>query len=167
MPRSIHIHKSMLLRGVKFPQQVLDSSDIEATKNQASRTGRSFGGAPFRGGSRGSGRGGRGGGQMNYANGQNERPNPFAAHINPNFAPPPNAFGRGGPLPPRANVYPPPPPRGGYHGVPPSMPLYAAGPLQPPPGGYYQRPPPPQNGYGNQYGNGRNGQYGGQNYGAR
>ena len=178
MPRSVHIHKSMLLRGVKFLPPVLDKADIEATKNQASRTGRSFGGAPFRGGSRGNGRGGRGGGQINFANDHNERPNPFAAHINPNFAPPANAFGRGGqpapgqyPLPPpRANGFqsnfpPSTPSRGGYYGGPSPMPVYNAGPPQLHHGGYYNGPP--QGGYGNQLNNNRNGQYGGHNYGAR
>lgn len=178
MPRSIHIHKSMLLRGVNFSPAILDKADKEATKNQASRTGRSFGGAPFRGNGRGNGRGGgRGGGQINYANDRNDRPNPFAAHIDPNFAPPPVAYGRGGPPPashygppPRLNGHQngqPPPPRGSHYGGPPAIPAYGAGYPQPPPGGYYNGPAPPHGGYGNQYGNGRNGNYGGYGYGGR
>ncbi len=176
MPRSVHVHKSMLLRGVNFLPPVLDKSDIENTKNQASRSGRSFGGAPFRGGGRGNGRGGRGGGQINYANDRNERPNPFAAHLNPNFAPPPISFGRGAPPasgsygapPPRQTGYQnavPPPSRGGYQGGPPSLPAYRGGPPPPPQGGYYGGAS--QNGYRDNYGNGQSGQYGGRNYGPR
>jgi hypothetical protein len=49
MPCSNHIHKSMLLRGVKLPTRVLDQNDIEGTKSRAARSGRSHGGAPLRG----------------------------------------------------------------------------------------------------------------------
>ena len=128
MPRSMHVHKSMLLRGVKFDPPALNREDIEATKGRASHSGRSFGGAPL-----GRGRGRGRGGQMNFAD---DRPNPFAAHINPGLGPPPS-FGRGGP---------PPPPRGQSNGYPPP-PRYNG---PPPPGqnGYYTGPPPPQQGYG-------------------
>lgn len=177
MPRSIHIHKSMLLRGVKFSPAVLDKSDKEATKNQASRSGRSFGGAPFRGNGRGNGRGGRGGGQINYGGDRNDRPNPFAAHMDPNFAPPQMSYGRGGSLP--QGQYGAPPPRvnghqngqhtqsrGNYYGGQQPMPTYGGGyAQQPPPGGYYNGAPPTHNGYGNQYNN--NGQYRGHGYGGR
>lgn len=133
MPHSTHVHKSMLLRGVKLAPKVLNREDIEATKGRASHSGRSFGGIPF-GRGRGNGRGR--GGQINYAN---DRPNPFAAHINPSFAPPPS-FGRGGPPPQggQFNNFPPPPPR--YNGGPP-----------PGQNGYYNGPPP-QSGYGRQNG---------------
>lgn len=120
MPHSVHIHKSMLLRGVNFAPATLDRADIEATKSKASSSGRSFGGVPFRGG-RGNGRGR--GGHISYAN---DRPNPFAAHINPGFAPPQSNTG---PPPGHFQGYrPPPPPQGN---------------------GYYNGPPPPQNGYFN------------------
>lgn len=125
MPRSMHVHKSMLLRGVKFEPPALNREDIEATKGRASHSGRFHGGAPL-----GRGRGRGRGGQISYAD---ERPNPFAAHINPGFGPPPS-FGRGGPPPPpggQFNGYPPPPPR--YNGPPP-----------PAQNGYYNGPPPPQ-----------------------
>lgn len=128
MPRSKHVHKSMLLRGVKFEPPTLNREDIEATKGRASHSGRSHGGAPL-----GRGRGRGRGGQISYAD---DRPNPFAAHINPSFAPPPS-FGRGGPPHPGVQFhgYPPPPPR--YDGPPP-----------PAQNGYYNAPPPPQQAYG-------------------
>lgn len=129
MPRSMHVHKSMLLRGVKFAPPALNREDIEATKGRANHSGRSHGGAPL-----GRGRGRGRGSQINYAD---DRPNPFAAHIIPGFAPPQNSFGRGGPPPPggQYNGYPPPPQR--YNGGPP-----------PPQGGYYSGLPPPPSGYG-------------------
>lgn len=105
MPRSSHIHKSMLLRGVEFGPPALDRGDIEAIKGRAGRSGRSYGGAPLRGDhSNGRGRGG----QINYAE---SRPNPFAAHINPNFSPQkvPNNLRGGLPPPPSGNWGPPPP----------------------------------------------------------
>ncbi|EEH20189.1 5'-3' exoribonuclease 2 [Paracoccidioides brasiliensis Pb03] len=84
IPKSMYTHKSMLLRGVKPNPPVLDKADIEVTRNKAQRSGRSFGGVPF---SNGRGRGG----QMSYGGNRpnNDRPNPFAAHINPDFVPPP------------------------------------------------------------------------------
>lgn len=146
MPRSTHVHKSMLLKGVKHDPPALDRQDIEATKSKASQSGRSFGGAPLRGG-RGGGRGR--GGNINYGDG---RPNPFAQHLNPGFVPPSNGFGRGGPPPPPGQFsgYGPPTPRvNGYYNGPPAPPQngYHHG---PPPGGYYNGPPQrPPNGYGN------------------
>ena len=142
MPYSIHIHKSMLLKGLKMPDPVLEPADIQATKGKANSSGRSFGGVPFRGGhSNGRGRGG----QVNYA--AEDRPNPFAAHLNPNFAPPPTFNGRGSsaaqghhsvykPPPPRANGYhggPPPPPQGGFYGGGPPPPAYGRPPGPPQP----------------------------------
>ncbi|KAE8333477.1 exoribonuclease 2 [Aspergillus sergii] len=113
IPKSNHIHKSMLLRGVKFPPPALDNADIQATRSKAQHSGRSFGGAPFRGGH------GNRGGRINYAS---DRPNPFAAHLDPNFMPPSNAGAQGmpsgwaPPVPGSANFSrgPPPPPRGNH-----------------------------------------------------
>lgn len=162
MPHSIHIHKSMLLRGVKFGPPALDRADIEATKGRANSSGRSHGGAPL-GGGRGSGRGR--GGQINYSN---DRPNPFAQHLNPGFAPPPNAFGRGAPPPGQFNGFHPPPPRAYFNGPPPPQNVYYGGQLpaahgRPPPQpqpAYYNGPPPAsQNGYSN------GGQYSNNHYG--
>ncbi|KAM7200560.1 XRN 5'-3' exonuclease N-terminus domain containing protein [Naviculisporaceae sp. PSN 640] len=66
MPSSSHTHKSMLLRGVKLPKPALDRSDIEILKSKSNKSGRGYGGVPFRG----NGRGGRGG--FNYGpNGRN------------------------------------------------------------------------------------------------
>lgn len=152
MPRSVHVHKSMLLRGVKFSPPTLDRADIEATKGRANTSGRSHGGAPL-GGGRGNGRGR--GGQISYSN---ERPNPFAQHLNPGFAPPPpNGFGRGLPPPPgQFNGYPPQPPRAYFNGPPPPAQGRYNGPPPSLQSGYYNGPPPaPPNGYGNggQYSN--------------
>jgi len=156
MPRSTHVHKSMLLRGVKFEAPTLNREDIEATKGRASHSGRSHGGAPL-----GRGRARGRGSQIHYAD---DRPNPFAAHIQPGFGPPPS-FGRGGPPPPHGgqfNGHPPPPPRyngpppaaqNGYcSGPPPPQQAYGryAGPPQQQPGGYYNGPQQgPPGGYGN------------------
>ncbi|KAJ5391837.1 5'-3' exoribonuclease 2 [Penicillium cosmopolitanum] len=85
IPKSEHVHKSMLLRGVKFATPMLNSADVRAVKGRAQNSGRSFGGAPFRGGGRG--------GRMDYGSdrGGNQggpgRPNPFAAHLDPRFMP--------------------------------------------------------------------------------
>ncbi|OXV08499.1 hypothetical protein Egran_03738 [Elaphomyces granulatus] len=83
IPKSIHIHKSMLLRGVKFPPPTLDEAEIKVVKSKAQHSGRWFGGAPLRNGN-GNNRGSR----MNYTA---DRPNPFAAHLDPAFAPPSRA----------------------------------------------------------------------------
>lgn len=133
LPKSSHVHKSMLLRGVKLPTPMLDSADIRATKGRAQNSGRSFGGAPFQG----RGRGGR----MSYQSDrpQPDRPNPFAGHLDPNFAPGP----QGGPA--GAHMVPPGwvPPGQGYGG-------YSRGPPPPPRGGMSNQYPP-QQGY-EQYG---------------
>jgi 5'-3' exoribonuclease 2 len=49
MTYSNHIHKSMLLRGVRLPNRALDQTDVDSTKARAMHTGRSHGGAPLRG----------------------------------------------------------------------------------------------------------------------
>ncbi|KAJ5224898.1 5'-3' exoribonuclease 2 [Penicillium citrinum] len=124
IPKSSHVHKSMLLRGVKFPTPMLNSADVRAVKGRAQHSGRSFGGAPFRGGGRG--------GRMDYgadrggSDRNSGRPNPFAAHLDPRFMPGP---------------------QGGMPAVPPGW-------VPPGPGsGDYSRgpPPPPRGGMSNQY----------------
>lgn len=111
----------MLLRGVKFAPPALDNADIQATKSRAQHTGRSFGGAPFRGGRGGRMNygGDRGGGDRGSDRGGDNRPNPFAAHLDPKFMPGGNpAAIPSGWAPPSASGNfsrgPPPPPRGGY-----------------------------------------------------
>ena len=79
IPESHHVHKSMLLNGVRLPTPTLNRGDIEATKGRAGRSGRSHGGAPMRNSSRG----GRGGSTY-YAE---SRSNPFASHLDPSFQP--------------------------------------------------------------------------------
>ena len=169
MPRSDHVHKSMLLRGLEMPKLVLERADHDATKAKATSSGRSFGGAPLRGDRNGGGRGGR----MNYAV---DRPNTFAAHVNPNLVTLPT-FGRGGPPPPGQyqGYGPPPPGANGYHG---GSPQPQGGPYNDhygstgygrPPGppadyrgGYNGPPAPPPHGYGqstNYYGPPQGGQY--------
>ncbi|KAL4914041.1 exoribonuclease 2 [Aspergillus aurantiobrunneus] len=124
IPKSSHTHKSMLLRGVKFAPPTLDNADIQATKSRAQHTGRSYGGAPLRGGHRG------GGGRMNYAN---DRPNPFAAHLDPKFMP------------------------GGNIGAPMGMP---PGWVPPSASGNFSRgPPPPRGGISHGYGSQQYGSY--------
>ncbi|KAI9931935.1 5'-3' exoribonuclease 2 [Aspergillus wentii] len=141
IPKSSHIHKSMLLRGVKFPTPALDNGDIQATRSRAQHSGRSFGGAPFRG---------RGGGRMDYGAG---RPNPFAAHLDPGFQPPGGGAqqmpsGWAPPVPGMGGFSrgPPPPPRGGYRGSYGGQQQgYQQGGYGQ--GDYYGRPPQGQHGY--------------------
>ncbi|KAK2768217.1 5'-3' exoribonuclease 2 [Arachnomyces sp. PD_36] len=166
IPKSSAIHKSMLLRGVKFPPPTLDKTDIEITKSKARQSGRSFGGVPFNGNGRGRG------GRMSYASDRGgrggDRPNPFAAHLNPGFSPnqqplgnpppgwvppPPGSggFSRGPPPPPEGYRGPPPgPPQGGYN--------RRGGPYNQPPGSYgqYNQSGPPGQQYGGQRGGGYN-----------
>lgn len=129
MPKSIHVHKSMILKGVQFPTPMLDQLDIQKTREQASTSGRSFGGVRFDGngrGGRGGGGGGRGrggyGGQIDYRANQGapDRSNPYAAGLNPQF------FQNGGPpqqhygaqVWPTTVPAPPPPGVGGYGAQP-------------------------------------------------
>lgn len=111
-PKSSHVHKSMLLVGVKFDPQALNSADIEETKSKAMTTGRSFGGAPLRNGY-GSNRGGRGG-RVNYSDNRaaDQRPNPFAGHLPQGYIPPSHIMANNGyavPVPPPGyGQYPPP-----------------------------------------------------------
>src|SRR5690242_7527071 len=76
MPKSKHIHKSMLLRGVKFNAPALNASDIEITKGRAAKSGRSHGGVPLQGD-------GRGRNSFNYAGGnQNQNQNQYQGQNN-------------------------------------------------------------------------------------
>jgi 5'-3' exoribonuclease 2 len=134
MPTSKHVHKSMLLRGVKEREKQLDHSDIAILKSKARTSGRSYGGAPldgYRNGSfgNGGGRGGRGG-NISYQADRPPRPppqfdqqrggggggsvdpsNPFAAFLDPKFVPPP--------IPgPNGRVPPPPVPQQHGHRPP-------------------------------------------------
>lgn len=130
IPKSAHVHKSMLLRGVKFPTPMLNSADVRAVKGRAQHSGRSFGGAPFRGGGRG--------GRMDYGSdrggdrGGPGRPNPFAAHLDPRFMPGPQ-----GGMPMSQGWVPPGPGSGDY----------SRGPPGPPRGGMSNQYPPHHQGY--------------------
>ena len=86
IPKSSHIHKSMLLRGVKPPPPTLNSSDIQAVKSKALQTGRPFSGAPLRNNnSRHNGYNNNNAGRGAHTT---DRPNPFAAFLDPKFMPP-------------------------------------------------------------------------------
>lgn len=139
----------MLLRGVKMPDPVLDSADIDGTRNRSNKSGRSFGGVPLRenSGGRGNGRGG----SINYGN-------PFAAHLNPNFDP--NNMGRAPPPPHLAaqmGYQPPPPPTMQSSGSYWTGAGYNTGSQ----GWGYRGPPPPGNGGYNQQGYNNQGGHGG------
>lgn len=47
MPKSVHIHKSMLMAGLKMPRKVLERRDIDGVKSRGRDSGRSYGGAPL------------------------------------------------------------------------------------------------------------------------
>lgn len=114
----------MLLRGVKFATPMLNSADARAVKGRAQHTGRSFGGAPLNG----RGRGGR----MDYGS---DRPNPFAAHLDPRFM---GAPAGGIPMMPPGWV-PPVPGSGDFSRGPPGPPR-GGGSYYPPNQGHQQRP---------------------------
>jgi 5'-3' exoribonuclease 2 len=163
MPLATHLHKSMLLRGVKEPPKQLDNSDIAILKSKARHSGRDFGGAPLYDNTRqhpqdrnGNGRGSR----ISYAAdrpppgmappGTDSRNNPFAAFLDPKFAPVPGM--------------PPPPPQhygngngNGYRGPP------SAGSNGGSYGNGYGGAPLRDQAYG--YGGGRGSQGGGDYYG--
>lgn len=149
MPRSNHIHKSMLLRGVKLPTRALDQNDIEGTKSRAARSGRSHGGAPLRGNG-----GFRGRDSFNYS-GSNSYSRPqnqsqqshsgYNDYKNHNYASPQTSWQ---PPPPGVAGFargPPPPPPGSY-GTYPHTQSYQAQTSTPIYGGQHQ-PPMPQFGY--------------------
>ncbi|KAJ5490895.1 5'-3' exoribonuclease 2 [Penicillium diatomitis] len=106
IPKSSHVHKSMLLRGVKFATPMLNTADVRAVKGRAQNSGRSYGGAPFNGRGRG--------GQMNYSS---DRPNPFAAHLDSRFANAPP-----GGMPPMPSGWVPPVPGADHSRGPPGPP---------------------------------------------
>ena len=130
MPKSTHIHKSMLLRGVKSPAPKLDNADIEATRGRANHSGRSYGGAPLRGGYRGKGgRGNINGNHGSHNNGQYQ--NSYGGYSDSHAAQvgqsangyqqyyansyPPSTYQSGHPPLPGTGWAQPPPP-GTYHG---------------------------------------------------
>lgn len=139
MPKSKHLHKSMLLRGVTFAAPALTQSEIEETKGKAARSGRSHGGVPLRGN-------GRGRNSFNYASS-----NQYHGSHN-------NQQSRGPPPPNYQNPFPAPPP--GWTPPQPGMAGFARGPPPPPPGyaSYGQQSNnyshPPSHGYGGQQGYG-------------
>jgi 5'-3' exoribonuclease 2 len=167
MPRSSHIHKSMLLRGVKLPSRALDQNDIEETRSRAARSGRSHGGVPLRGNS-----GSRGRDSFNYAGSnslsrsQNQSQKSYGGYDeynNNNYAPlqvsswqppPPGVagFARG----------PPPPPPGPYGAYPHAQSYQSQS--RPPAYGNQHQPPMPQFGYDTAYDH-RNNSNGPPNYG--
>lgn len=114
-PPATHVHKSMLFPGVVLPPPVLDKSDLAILRSKARNSGRDFGGAPLYDNSRRDPQDQQNrGGRINYAadrpypgpnQGGNNSDNPFAALLDPRYAP----QGRGGPPPP-----PPPQYQNGY-----------------------------------------------------
>lgn len=99
MPPALHVHKSMLLRGVKIPHTLLDKSELSVIRSRARNSGRSHGGVPLYNTDGPRNNYGRGPNRISYeanngngrANQGPNRSNPFAAHLDPNFRPPPVA----------------------------------------------------------------------------
>ncbi|KAH8148771.1 uncharacterized protein LAJ45_07114 [Morchella importuna] len=163
-PKSKHVHKSQLLRGVKFNEPVLTRAEQEEVKRRSTNGGRSYGGAQlYRNNSgRGRGRGGGGGGGGDYGN---NHQGSFRSDRGGGGGPPSYGAGTWSAPPP------PPPPPGTWGGnnswAPPGAPPMAGGP--PPmswrnnplggPGGYAPPPPPPGTGFSY----GRGGGYSGGN----
>jgi 5'-3' exoribonuclease 2 len=140
MPRSAHVHKSMLLRGVKFPTPALNQEDIQATKGRAANAGRNPGGYSQRGGH---GSRGRGGGSQNYGNhSSNSYPRQQQSSSR-------QAYGNQ----PAYNQYPAPPQ--GWQPPPPGV------------GGFTRNPPPPPPGMQGSYAPGRPSQGGPPQYGSQ
>lgn len=143
MLHSNHVHKSMLLRGVKFPKPALNEGDKEATRGRATRGGRSHGGAPLRGGYN---QGGRGRDSFNYApqGDSYSRPpqqRPYGGQ---------NGYNGSQQYQSQSQGWQPPPPglAGFASGPPPPPPGYGGHPQQFP--GQRQQSGPPGT-YGNQY----------------
>lgn len=134
MPSSSHVHKSMLLRGVKLSTPALNRDDIEATKGRAATAGRNPGGQQ-RGGYGGRGRGGYGG---------NQNSNNGPGYSRPQQYPREGQGGHNG-----YSQYPQPPQ--GWQPPPPGVGGFARGPPPPPPVGYNQYPAQQSHGHG-QYG---------------
>lgn len=109
MPPPTHVHKSMLFPGVVLPPPVLDKSDLAILRSKARTSGRDFGGAPLYDNTRRDPQDQQNrGGRINYAANRppldagapgNSRDNPFAALLDPRFAPgmpppaPPQRYG--------------------------------------------------------------------------
>lgn len=166
MPAATHLHKSMLLRGVKEPERRLDNSDIAILKSKARYAGRDFGGAPLYDNTRqhpqdrnSNDRGSR----ISYAAdrpppgmappGADSRNNPFAAFLDPKFAP--------------VSGMPPPPPQhygdgigNGYRGP------HSASSTGGSYGNRYENGPSSDQAYGYGSGRGSQGQYSGDSYGS-
>lgn len=170
MPVTAHVHKSMLLRGLKMPTAALDRSDIEVLRSKSQRSGRSYGGVPL--------------GRPNYNNNNNNNNNNYNGDRRGpiNYGPgrpqqrqdqpdrPPNFRSNGYqqrdayPPPGTLSSYPQPPPPPGYPGFgvglpppPPPAHLYGNGGYGQNYGrnqGYGERfpPPPPGNYSGGQQG---------------
>ena len=184
MPPSTHVHKSMLFPGVTMPEPMLGPSDLQILKGKARGSGRDFGGAPLYDNTRRDPMDtwGRPDGKINYRAdvpppglglppsipGVNDRNNPFAALLDPKFAP---GMTHGVPPPPQGwygqtQARGPPPPRQDGYGRQGGYDQYRSG-QQPPQryggGGYGQ-------GQGGNQNGGRSvsdGYYGGQNQGRR
>ncbi|KAL1881967.1 hypothetical protein VTK73DRAFT_3296 [Phialemonium thermophilum] len=147
-PTTSHIHKSMLLRGVKLPPPALDRTDIEIVKGKAQRSGRSYGGVPLGGRGNYNGNGRRD--QFNY--GPGGQPPRYDRGDRGPYAPPPPGRYDNGYRPPYGA---PPPPS--WQPPPPGYPGFGMGVPPPPPpayvhggdryGGSYDQ------GYGQGYGN--------------
>lgn len=166
MPPHTHVHKSMLLPGLKLNPPVLDFADIEGTRNRAQKSGRNFGGVPL---DNHGGRGGRGG-RIDYGNGGRGG----GRHDNGYGRGSQMGYGHGGQSQGYGQGPPPPFDPAAFGNLPPHLMQQAAqhGFLPPPPPGWQpgQRPPmppmPPQaDGYGGGFGGGNNGHggYGGSN----
>lgn len=122
MPKMIHDHKSMLLRGVKMPTPALTRSDIEVLRGKASR-----------GGYGGGGRGGRydPGGHHQFRPAGRGRGQHFGqshhhqsdSYRHGDSGPPPHHYSRG-----RGGWQPPHPGSAGFgRGIPPPPPAHQGG----------------------------------------
>ncbi|KAI5789728.1 exoribonculease Dhp1 [Peziza echinospora] len=147
-PTAKGLHKSMLLRGVKFGPPVLNRGDLEMVRNKASNSGRSYGGAPFgrggggyRGRGGGGGGGGRGGGYNNYNNNETSYQSNRGQNQGYGGPPPRNYGGSGGGGYGNSNQWAPP--------VPPIPQQNARG-----PGGWAYPPPPPPPSWGGAFAGG-------------
>ena len=171
MPITAHVHKSMLLRGVKLPTAALDRSDIEILRSKSQRSGRSYGGVPL-------GRSNHNGdrrGPINYDYGPGR---PHQRQDQPDRAPNFRSNGyqqrNSYPVPgPSSTTWSPPPPPGypGFGvGLPPPPPpahLYGNGSYEQNYGrnqGYGGRYPPPPPPPAVNYPAGQHGHQGGQGY---
>lgn len=115
MPPPTHVHKSMLFPGVVLPPPALDKGDLAILRSKARNSGRDFGGAPLYDNTRRDPRDEQNrGGRINYAADRapldarqqdNSRDNPFAAFLDPRFAPAMPGQGHGAPPPPPQQRY--------------------------------------------------------------